>query len=159
MPADLQLRMASGCALAADVVRQFGEVRLKVTGASMLPSVWPGDVVTVERREICELRPGHVVLCYREGKLIAHRIKLVAGDQLITQGDSLPHSDSPISGSYILGQVVSILRNGRRVPIKQSLWQRAVSPILQQSGFCTRMTLRIGRRWQRLRSLELLWAS
>ena len=36
--------------LAAEVLRQFGEVRLKVTGASMLPSVWPGDVLTVRRR-------------------------------------------------------------------------------------------------------------
>ena len=36
--------------LDAQVIRQFGELRLKVTGASMLPSVWPGDVLTVRRR-------------------------------------------------------------------------------------------------------------
>ncbi|MFZ0313777.1 MAG: S24/S26 family peptidase [Candidatus Korobacteraceae bacterium] len=158
MPADPQCRMAVGCALAAEVVCRFGEVRLKVTGASMLPSIWPGDIVQVERREICELQPGQVVLCRREGKLTAHRIKSVAGDQLITQGDALPRCDLPIGDFQVLGQVVSILHNGRYVSVQQSLWQRAISSVLVRSDFCMRMTLRIGRRWQRLRSLELLWA-
>ena len=53
--------------LAAEVIRQFGEVRLRVNGASMLPSVWSGDVLTVRRRSAAELLPGRIVLCYRNG--------------------------------------------------------------------------------------------
>jgi len=35
------------CDLAADVIRGFGTLRLRVNGFSMLPSIWPGDVVCV----------------------------------------------------------------------------------------------------------------
>jgi hypothetical protein len=141
------------------VVRRFGEVRLKVSVASMLPSVWSGDVVAVQRRELAELQPGQIVLCRREGGLIAHRILSAVGDRLITQGDSLPHPDPPMTTSEIVGQVVSILRDGHSVSPQQSRWQRTLSAILRRSDFCTRMTLRIGRRLQLLRSMELLWAS
>jgi signal peptidase len=150
---------ALGCELTVDVVRTFGEARLKVAGASMLPSVWPGDIVTVQRRGLSDLQPGQIVLCYREGELIAHRVTSVVGDRLITRGDSLPHCDPSVTASDIVGQVVSILRNGRSIFPDQSWWQRALSSILRHSDFCTRMTLRIGRRWQRLRCRELLWAS
>jgi signal peptidase len=150
---------ALGCELTVDVVRTFGEARLKVNGASMLPSVWPGDVVTVQRRELAELQPGQIVLCYREGELIAHRVRSVLGDCLIVQGDSLPQSDPPMAASDIVGQVVSIVRNGRSIPLEQTWWQASLGSLLRRSDFCTRMTLRFGRRWQRLRSLELIWAS
>jgi hypothetical protein len=143
--------------LFADVLRQFSTARLVVTGASMLPAIWPGDVLTIQRKELAELRAGEIVLAQREGKLIAHRVTSV-GDHLITQGDSMPQGDPPFTTSEILGRVVSILRNGRDMPLEQSLWQRAVSAILRRSDFCMRMTLRIGRRWQRLRRMELLWA-
>jgi signal peptidase I len=148
-----------GCELTVDVVRNFGEVRLKVTGASMLPYVWPGDVVTIQRRDATDLRPGQIVLYRRDGKLIAHRVKLKLGDHLITQGDSLPHCDSPVSASEVIGQLVDIHRRGRRISPEPLFWQRAISPILRHSDFCTRMTLRIGRRLQLLRKMELLWAS
>ncbi len=150
---------ALGCELTADVVRNFGEVRLKVTGASMLPYVWPGDVVTVQRRDAADLRPGQIVLYGRRGKLIAHRVKSIAGDYLITQGDSLPHCDSPVSASEVIGQLVGILRNGRRISPEPLFWQRAISPILRHSDFCTRMTLRLGRRLRRSGGEETLWAS
>jgi len=81
------------------------------------------------------------------------------GDRLVTQGDSLPHSDPPMTASEIVGQVVSILRDGRNIPPQQSHWQRALASILRHSDFCARMTQRIGRRLQLLRKMELLWAS
>lgn len=42
-----------GCELVADVARRFGEVRLRLTGASMMPAVRPGDVITAQR---CRMR-------------------------------------------------------------------------------------------------------
>jgi signal peptidase len=159
MPADLQRRMALGCALAADVARAFGEVRLKVTGASMLPAVWPGDTLVIERRDSAELQPGQIVLRLRDGKLVAHRMVRWSGERLVTHGDSLPHSDPPSYGAEIVGRVSCILRQGRRISPEQTFWQRAGSAILRRSEFSVRMTLRIGRRLQRLRSMEPLWAS
>ena len=52
MDVEFQQRPALGCELVAEVVRSFGEVRLKVTGGSMLPAIWPGDVITVRRRDL-----------------------------------------------------------------------------------------------------------
>ena len=158
MDANGQRRSALSCELVADVARSFGEVRLKATGASMLPAVWPGDIVTVRLRGMSELQPGQIVLCCREGKLVAHRISCVCEDHLITRGDILPHYDEPVYPSAIVGQVVCVLRNGRRIPTEQSFWQRACSSILRRSDSCTRMTLRLGRL-RRPGTREMSWAS
>lgn len=148
-----------GRELVADVAFNFGEVRLKVTGASMIPAIWPGDVITVCRRHIAELQPGHIVLYRREGMLVAHRLTCIHGDLVTTRGDSLEHNDPPITASDILGQVVHLVRNGRRVHLRQSWWQRISSSILQRSDFCMRVTLHLGRRWRRAGSREVAWAS
>jgi len=37
--------------LAADVICGFGTLRLRVKGFSMLPTIWPGDVVSVSGAE------------------------------------------------------------------------------------------------------------
>ena len=159
MIADEHQRAALQCELVADVARAFGEVRLKVTGASMLPAIWPGDILAVERQDSAELRPGQIVLCLRAGELMAHRMIRRTGDCLVTRGDSLLHSDPPVRASEVVGQVTCILRNGRRISPEQTFWQRAASFILRRSDFTTRMTLRLGRLLRRLAAREMLWAS
>jgi len=42
-------RETLGCELAAEVLRSSGRLRLRATGTSMLPAVWPGDVLSVCR--------------------------------------------------------------------------------------------------------------
>ena len=39
------------CELAAEVLRSFGTLRFAATGWSMLPSVWPGETLVVDRIE------------------------------------------------------------------------------------------------------------
>ncbi len=63
-----------GCELAAEVIRSSGKLRLRATGASMLPSIWPGDVLTVSSEAVAETQPGDIILFEREGRLIAHRV-------------------------------------------------------------------------------------
>jgi signal peptidase I len=154
-----QRRAALVCRLVADVTCRFGEVRVKLTGASMLPSVWPGDVAVVWRANPADLRPGHIVLYLRQGELIAHRVTSVYRDRLITRGDILPQYDPPIDASNIVGQVVCILRNGRSLNPEQSSWQRIGSSILRRSDCCTRMILRAGRRLRRPVTRGMLWVS
>ena len=153
MAMEPQQRSELGCELVADVARSFGEVRLKVTGASMIPSIWPGDVITV-RHDAASLRPGQIVLYSREGRLVAHRITRVQGDLLSTRGDSVPSDDPPIHASDIVGQVISVARNGHRVHLNQSSWRRAGSSILRRSDFCLRMALRLHNCLRRI-----AWAS
>jgi hypothetical protein len=111
--------------LAAEVIRQFGEVSLRVTGTSMLPAVWPGDVITVRRQSAAELPLGQIVLCYRNQAFSAHRLIGKGDDGLITHGDSL--------------------RGGRSVALSSAWWHRAAASIVQRSELCTRILLRLKR--------------
>ncbi|MGA2437090.1 MAG: S24/S26 family peptidase [Acidobacteriaceae bacterium] len=138
--------------LAVEVVRRFGEVRLKVNGASMLPSVWPGDIVTVRRRSAAELLPGSIVLCYRNRGLVAHRLIGRQGDRILTRGDSHLRDDPPFAGEEVLGEVVSILRNGRSVALTPAWWHRIFSWIMRHSDLSIRIVLRLRR------SINLSWA-
>src|SRR5271156_3349515 len=63
-----------GCELAGEVVRTFGRVRVRVTGTSMIPAVWPGDVLVVERRAAEKIERGEIAVAERDGRLVAHRV-------------------------------------------------------------------------------------
>ncbi len=157
MNLNAQQRSGLGSDLVADVAFRFGEVRLKVTGSSMMPAIWPGDVITACRRNIAELQPGHIVLYRREGMLVAHRITCIHGDLVTTRGDSLEHDDPAITVPDIIGQVIHLVRNGRRVHLRQSWWQNVSSFILRRSDFCMRMALHLGRFLRRLDRREVSW--
>jgi hypothetical protein len=135
------------CELVSGVARSTGEVRLKVAGASMLPVLWPGDLVAVRRCDFSELRPGQIILHGREERLTLHRIARIADDQVITRGDSLRDYDPPVNPAEILGQVESILRRSRAVSPERKLWQRVVASVLRRSHFLRRLTLYAQRRF------------
>ena len=54
------IELASG--LAEEVVRTHGEVRLRAFGTSMVPSILPGDLVSIRSASLQEIFPGEVVL-------------------------------------------------------------------------------------------------
>jgi hypothetical protein len=97
--------------LLGDVVRDFGSVRLRVFGTSMVPSILPGDVISVRRADISEITSGQIVLYSRAGRLFAHRVVAGIGSPeeplLVTHGDRLTHDDFPISSNELLGLVTS----------------------------------------------------
>lgn len=107
------------CSLAAEVLRSFGALRLRVHGSSMLPSIYPGDILTVRRQDISEALCGDVVLFARQGRLYAHRVLEKNEDRgkvmLIVRGDALPERDLPVSGGELLGRVTSIARGRSRI--------------------------------------------
>lgn len=134
------------CDLLADVVRSTGSGSLRVTGCSMLPAILPGDVIVVQRRPLCELTRGQIVLTIRDGKLSAHRIVKISDQYLVTRGDALPVADLPVQFAEVIGRVEGILRNGRTVSLKFSTWKRMVAAILRHSEWCTQLYLRLGSR-------------
>jgi len=140
---------AACCELVADVARDFGKVQLKVTGASMLPVIRPGDLITVQRRNPQELKTGEVILFRRNGGLTTHRSIQVGEEFFLTRGDSLPLHDSPIPPSEVLGLVESAQRNGRTVRLYPSPWQRVVATLLRRSDWFTRLYLRLSDRARR----------
>ena len=143
-------RETLGCELAAEVLRSSGRLRLRATGASMLPAVWPGDVLSVCRRSATQALPGDIILFARQGRLFAHPVVERTIHQgaayWITRGDRLDHHDPQVSSRELLGRITSIQRGHRRIVPRLSFWGRIASWILRRSEFCTRLLLRFSRK-------------
>jgi hypothetical protein len=143
MNANPSMVESAKCELAAEIVRAYGAVQFRATGSSMLPAVWPGDILSVRRRPFAELSPGRILLCYRNQSFVAHRLISKHAGVFITQGDSLLFEDVPFHEDEVLGEVVSILRDGRPVPVSPAPLSKAVAAVLRHSEFCTRVLLRL----------------
>src|SRR5437879_12340303 len=88
-------------------------LRLRASGSSMLPSLWPGDILTIHPQSFEQWRPGDIALYMRAGHFFIHRVSTVSnsGDFLIVQGDLLPHTDPPVRSRKVLGKDVTIERS------------------------------------------------
>ena len=147
--ATLEIAHAVKCELAEKTLRLFGSLRLRVIGFSMLPSVWPGDLLLIRRQQMEQIYPGDIVLFARHGRLIAHRVVFKTNDpeapSLITRGDALPSQDSPISPAQLLGKVSGILRGVEWVqpPRQLSFGARTVAMLVSRSGRATAILSRL----------------
>jgi len=111
-----QARDKGQCSLAAEVLRSSGTLRLRAAGVSMLPTLWPGDLLTVQSNRPEHAEPGEIVLYMRRGRFFIHRVvsKNPAEDEafLITRGDSMPKDDPPVRKGEFLGKITEIRRAG-----------------------------------------------
>jgi signal peptidase len=100
------------------VLNRFGQVRLRVSGTSMLPAIRPGDILVVHRCTIEEVNSCDVVLFGAGERLFVHRVirKHVSSGAavLITKGDALRSHDPAVSSSQVLGRVAAV---ERRAPV------------------------------------------
>jgi len=94
-------------AVAADALRRSGYLRLQVHGESMLPALWPGDVVEIVNCPPEDVRPGEIVLAFREGRFFLHRfVARCEPSGFLLRGDSMPGSDPPFPDEAMLGRLV-----------------------------------------------------
>jgi signal peptidase I len=111
-----QAREQSKCSLAVEVLKSWGELRLQAKGISMLPTLWPGDLVTVQSRSSGQVQAGDIVLYIREGRFFVHRMVSKFGRSsepfVITRGDCTPEEDPPVAETELLGTVTQIRRRG-----------------------------------------------
>jgi len=139
------------CELAGEVLRSFGNLRFKATGSSMLPSVWPGDTLVVERVTPDQVRAGAVVLVGRNGRLCAHRVVSVAegsgSPRWITQGDANSAPDQPVSEGELLGRVSYLIRAGRLVPVptELSMVDQLIAKVVRRSKTAARALVYLHR--------------
>jgi hypothetical protein len=131
--------------LAAESIRCFGELRLRVTGSSMLPAVRPDDVLFIRHACIDQVSPGDLVLYSRQRRLFAHRVISRSSDQLITQGDSLTEPDLPVSGEELLGRVVRIVRSGKAIDdgSEPGVAARMAAALFRRSARASRLYTRL----------------
>src|SRR5579864_5774124 len=107
--------------LAAEVLHRFGEVRFVAYGSSMVPSIYPGDRLTVRSNDVAAARRGEIVLFLLGGSPYVHRItrKWPERNRVVfaTRGDALPKEDPSVDASQLLGRVTAIRRRGKRIAI------------------------------------------
>jgi hypothetical protein len=146
----------AACELVEEVVRTFGHARFRAFGTSMVPSILPGDLVSVQRAGFSEISTGDVVVYSREGRLFAHRAVGLSGDtsdpRLIARGDRLCDNDAPISSTALLGRVTSIERaDGRGFrPVhlaRRNGWAKCIVRVLQVSDLATNCYVRLAGLW------------
>lgn len=142
------------CALAAEVLRKCGTIQFRAMGSSMIPAVWPGDILQVRSASINEIAVGELVLFSRNSSLCAHRVLCKIGPDLVTGGDSLPVADSPITQAEFLGRVIALSRNGKEIRVQPtlSLPMHILSWLLRRSACLLRCYIRCHRVMARLRT-------
>lgn len=135
-----------------------GAFSLHVTGYSMTPLLWPGDLVRVHSVPLDELRPGDIIVVRRladpgtapcgqdtlKGRTITHRLIAIGAGTWHTRGDSCYAADPPVPGAAIMGRVTGFERAGVRVDLTRPRWL-AVNRWLGRLG---RAQAAIARRWR-----------
>jgi len=134
------------CELAADVLRTSGKLLLGVTGQSMLPAVWPGDTLVIERAGSDAVSEGDIILFGRNRRFFVHRVvkKGIHGrSEVVTRGDSMPQADPPVSESEVLGKISFILRSGKCIKPARTLRfrERAVAALVWRSRIAARVVV------------------
>lgn len=147
------IRNAERCALAAEVLRQCGRLRMRVHGESMLPVLWPCDEVEIASCSLRDVRPGEIVLAFRNGQFCLHRlVGPVANRGFILCGDSLPGPDPLFPAHAFLGRLVRVANGEGRffaVAIGPGLGaklSRAIGLLLCHFGVVRRLALRLNSR-------------
>jgi Peptidase S24-like len=129
MPVMTESREGYKLDLAAEVLSSGRTIRLQALGTSMLPSIWPGDVLSIEPKSGEKIVLGDIVLVARDGRFFIHRLIQKRNSTLITRGDSLPQEDAPVAPVQVLGKVSLIHRkSGNVVPKpRRSLFNRLLA--------------------------------
>lgn len=135
------------CELASEVLRSFGALRLCVTGWSMLPTVWPGDTLQIERAGFEDISEGDIVLFGRDRRVFAHRVVAKVGEfgraQIITQGDGMARPDPPVTSSELLGKIVLVVSKGRCIEPGSRLGfsERVLAALVRRSDSAARVVV------------------
>ena len=141
--------------LAAEILQTAGRVRLAVRGHSMLPTLWPGDLLDIETTSLDQVSPGDIVLYRRWDRFFIHRVlckSAATGSErpsLVTRGDSMSGADAPVVPEELLGKVISLQRTSGDClpPPRCSKWQRIVGLILGHNDRLRSAVLRM-RDWR-----------
>ena len=99
-------REENKCSLAAELLGCCGELRLRATGTSMLPALWPSDLITIRAEEFDRVAPGDIILYARGNRFFIHRVVKAPVDNgcrtLITRGDAAAAVVAMLSPKTIL---------------------------------------------------------
>jgi signal peptidase I len=99
--------------LAIESLRKSGNLRFKVQGTSMLPTIRPGSYVNVRRATPDRIVTGDIILTKTTAGLRLHRVVEIrydsSGPMFVTRGDNHRHNDRPAGALELLGTLDGIL--------------------------------------------------
>lgn len=127
-----------------DLLNRLGVACFRANGSSMLPSVRPGDILTVRQCHAREVRIGDIALFTRDSRLFAHRVVAHSDGRLVTRGDAVAATDPPVTESEFLARVVSVTRAGCEVPVSadHSMSGRLITQLVRRSSLASRIIQR-----------------
>jgi signal peptidase len=139
---------AERSALVADALRRGGSsplrVRLKVHGESMLPALWPGDMVEIANCSPEELRTGEIVLAMREGRFFLHRLVApCTPNGFLLRGDSMPGPDPLFPPEALVGRLVGNGVVSLGTTWFGKTWSRALGMLFCHFSLVRRVALRL----------------
>jgi signal peptidase I len=139
--------------MAAEVLQSTGNLRLRVTGSSMLPTLWPGDLLHFESIPAHLVKPGSIVLVDRRERFVVHRvIRQIDGKgcgQIVTRGDSMAEEDPPVPASNVMGRVTRVERGPRvMADFARSPAQKILGWLLCHSELLHRVALKWHATWK-----------
>jgi hypothetical protein len=144
--------------LAVEGLRCGGRLRLHVRGASMLPTLYPGDVAEIEACSLEDVAPGEIVLAFREDRFFLHRFMSRKGNHcFVGRGDSMPGADPSYTTRQFAGRLAAATRDGQPVSLAARPWTRALGLLFCYSSIARRIALRLhhSRNFQRLPGADL----
>lgn len=110
--------------ICTELLRQGYQFKFKAPGDSMYPTICDGDLITVEQKKPSDVCVGDIILYHHENGVVAHRVINIQAPQssvpstqhlFLLRGDAAIKDDAPVGSAQILGKVVAIERNGRRI--------------------------------------------
>jgi signal peptidase I len=136
--------------MAAEVLASGGSIRLQALGTSMLPSIWPGDVLSIEHKLSHEIVAGDIVLVARQNRFFVHRVIEKNNVGWITRGDSVPQNDEPVAAVQVLGRVTLIHRKTKAIvpDSRVSAFRRTFAWTVCRWDLFRNIILRIHSFWQ-----------
>jgi len=110
----------------------------------MLPTVWPGDTLIINRVVPGEVVAGDIALFGRDRRLFAHRVVRSNGaEEFVTRGDSMRSADAPVAKEDLLGKVSFIVRDGKCMEPRKTprFGERVVAALVRRSGIAARVVV------------------
>jgi len=93
------------------------KVKIPVSGFSMKPALFPGDLVLIQKFPDNDYRPDDIIISKQNNKLIAHRliqkIKTISNTYYLCKGDAITRYDNLIPKHQILAKVTAIIKQKR----------------------------------------------